>query len=175
MIDITLTLSQFEDTRVFNYYAHVSRKVAEQLIDGENRRIKCRIADKIDIQSSFMPYLDGYFILINQKIITRLGLKLGDSFSIKIEKDTSEYGMEMPDELQALLDQDDDGNEYFQNLTPGKQRNLIYIINQVKNTDSRLTKALAIVDHLKDVDGKLDFKLLNEKIKEYNQHRKLNL
>lgn len=175
MINITLQLSQFEDRRVYNYYAHVPRSLADPFIEGQNRRIKCLIEGEIEIQSSLMPYPDGYFILINQQIISKLGLTVGDQFSIILEKDTSEYGMEMPEELQALLDQDKQANEYFHSLTPGKQRNLIYIVNQVKNSDSRLTKAFAIIDHLKEVNGKLEFRLLNEKIKEYNESKKLKL
>ncbi|MBE62878.1 MAG: hypothetical protein CMB89_11005, partial [Flammeovirgaceae bacterium] len=70
-------------------------------------------------------------------------------------------------------DQDKLASEFFHDLTPGKQRNLIYIISKVKNTDSRINKALAIIDHLTERNGKLDFKLLNEKIKEYNQRGKL--
>lgn len=172
---INVLLAQFEDTRVYNCYVHIHTHVAEEFIEGNNRRIKCLIADQITIQSSLMPYPDGYFILINQKIISKLKLKIGDSFQIKIEKDHSDYGMEMPEELATLLNQDTEGNTYFHELTPGKQRNLIYIVSQVKNTDSRLLKSLAILDHLKEASGKLDFKLLNLKIKEYNHHRKMNL
>jgi hypothetical protein len=53
-------------------------------------------------------------------------------------------------------------------LTKGKQRGLIYIVTKVKNTNSRLNKSLAIIEHLKDVKGNLEYKMLNEKIKYYN-------
>lgn len=174
MTELKVALSQFEDNRVYNCYAHVSSEIAETFIEGRNRRIICLIADSLSIQSSLMPYPEGYFILINQKIISQLGLKIGDSFNIKIEKDNSDYGMEMPEELGTLLEQDAAGNAFFHALTAGKQRNLIYIVSQVKSSDSRLLKSLAIMDHLKDVGGRLDFKQLNLKIKEYNQRKKMN-
>jgi hypothetical protein len=174
MTELKVTLEQFEDTRVYNCYVSVSEKIASQYIEGSNRRIKCIIADKINIQSSLMPWPEGYFILINQNIIKSLNLRIGDSFSLKIEKDTSEYGMEMPEELQVLLDQDEEGNRLFHELTSGKMRNLIYIVSKVKNTNSRLNKSLAIIDHLREANGKLDFKALNVKLKEYNQRGKMN-
>jgi uncharacterized protein YdeI (YjbR/CyaY-like superfamily) len=74
----------------------------------------------------------------------------------------------MPEELQVLLDQDDMGNELFHALTKGKQRSLVYLVSKVKNSNSRLNKSLAIIEHLKDVKGKLDYRMLNEKIKYYN-------
>ena len=74
----------------------------------------------------------------------------------------------MPIELQELLYQDPEGSNYFESLTPGRKRNLIHIVSVVKNTNSRLNKALAIVHHLKEFEGKLDFKILIQTIKHYN-------
>jgi len=72
-----------------------------------------------------------------------------------------------------LLEQDDEGRIFFEKLTPGKKRSLVYLVGKVKNIDSQLNKGLAILDHLKSVEGKLDFKKLNELIKDYNQRSKL--
>ena len=67
-----------------------------------------------------------------------------------------------------MLDQEETAKEIFESLTPGKQRTLIYIVLKVKNTDSRIRKALAIVEHLNESKGDLDFKRLNVLIKHYN-------
>lgn len=114
----------------------------------------------------------GWFILLNKKLVQEL--KHIPEISVVLEKDHSEFGMEMPEELEVLLDQDEVGKSLFMSLTPGKQRNLIYIVSKVKNTNSRLNKALAIVHHLKKVNGALDFKMLNETIKYYNNLGKLH-
>jgi len=96
-----------------------------------------------------------------------------DQVTLKIEKDHSEFGHEVPESFQTLLEQDPIGKAHFDALTPGKQRSLIYVVGKVKNIDSQLNKGLAILDHLKSVNGKLDFKQLNTLIKEYNQRSKL--
>ncbi len=72
-----------------------------------------------------------------------------------------------------LLDQDEAGKNHFNQLTPGKKRSLIYIVAKVKNIDSQLNKGLAIIEHLKQENGMLDFKKLNVLIKMYNQRSKL--
>lgn len=96
----------------------------------------------------------------------------GQMLHLCIEKDLSEYGMPMPEELQELLDQDEDAWLLFKKLSAGKQRTLIYIVTKVKNTNSRLNKAFAIVHHLKEDRGIVDFKRLGELIKEYNNRHK---
>ncbi len=94
--------------------------------------------------------------------------------TVKLSPDDSTYGMDMPEELMILLDQDPEGNEYFHQLTPVNNETSSTIVSKVKSPESRLNKALAIVHHLKERNGKLDFKLLNEVIKDYNQRGKLN-
>ncbi|MFT6868587.1 MAG: hypothetical protein ACJA08_003441 [Cyclobacteriaceae bacterium] len=167
-------LSQFLDTRVYNLYISIAKESGKHFIDGDNRRVICTFSDNLRIQTSLMPWPEGYFILINQKLKNNLGIELGDEVAFMLDKDHSDYGMVVPDELLVLLDQDDLGSKYFHQMTPGKQRSLIYIVNQVKNPDSRMNKSLAIVDHLKESEGKLDSEQLNIKIKEYNQRGRLN-
>lgn len=173
---LTTELSQFVDNRVYNYHLPISADFGQQFIDGTNRRITCLfVKQNISIQTSLMPYPEGYFILMNQKLVNQLNISTGDKVIIDIEKDDSEFGMPVPDELVVVFEQEPEAFEFFNQLTDGKKRNLIYIVNKVKNTDSRLNKSLAIVDHLKDVNGKLDFKMLGQKIKEYNQRDRLRL
>ncbi|MDN3670949.1 YdeI/OmpD-associated family protein [Echinicola jeungdonensis] len=78
--------------------------------------------------------------------------------------------MEIPEELQVLLEQDREENNYFQGLTKGRQKNLIFIVSKFKSTHNPLNiyKALANVEHLKQVKMELDFKKLMEMIKYYN-------
>jgi uncharacterized protein YdeI (YjbR/CyaY-like superfamily) len=85
--------------------------------------------------------------------------------SVLLKKDESEYGLPMPEELQELLLQDEEGDRLFHALTIGKQRTLLYIVGSVKDTGKRISRALAIVNHLKATGGKIDYKKLNEAIR----------
>ena len=161
-------------SNLWGYHFLVPDPIANKFIEGTDRRVSCRLNDTVEIHSALMASNEGWFILMNDQLRKKLRLTLGSPISVSMEKDQSEYGMPMPEELDVLLQQDEEGNELFHALTPGKQRNLIYIVSKVKNTHSRLNKALAILEHLKERSGKLDFKLLNEKIKLYNQRGKLN-
>lgn len=167
-MNYSTTIEHFNDNPLWGFHIPVSNEVATQFIDGKDRRIICTINGKETIQAALMPYPLGYFIMTNKKLVAKLGLRAGAKVDLVIEKDTSEYGLDMPDELRELLNQDDEGSKHFHALTKGKRRSLIYIVAKVKNTNSRLNKALAIVHHLKEFQGNLDFKVLNETIKYYN-------
>jgi len=172
MTHFTATLQKF-DPKLFGYHFPVPVEIAKSFIEGNNRRVICNINNHYRMQCALMPYSDGYFILINKDKVKMLGLSIHDEVNLSLEKDHSEYGHEVPESFQMLLDQDTEANAFFDQLTPGKKRSLIYLVGKVKNIDSQLNKGLAILDHLKMEQGTLDFKKLNQLIKEYNQRSKL--
>ena len=134
------------------------------------KRVVCTLNEGVTYQCALMPYGDGrYFVNVNAEIQKKLNLKVGETVNVSIEPDTSKYGLPMPEELQAIFDMDADGNRIFHDLTPGKQRTLLHLIGKPKSTEIRIKKAIAVVDYLKEVNGKLDFKELNEAIKRGNK------
>ncbi|OEK04382.1 DUF1905 domain-containing protein [Roseivirga misakiensis] len=168
MLKFETTLEQF-DWNIWGYHLPVSQEITEKMSSEKHRRVKCVLNGSITVFCALMPIDKGSYILVNKTNRKKLGLQLGDTVQVELEKDTSEYGIPIPESLLVMLDQDEIGSKYFHALTPGKQRSLIYLVSKVKSVDKQINKSLAILDHLKDVQGKLDFKMLNEKIKYYNR------
>ncbi|MCB0523205.1 MAG: DUF1905 domain-containing protein [Lewinellaceae bacterium] len=137
------------------------------LIDGEDRRVICTLNEKVEYQCAMLPRGDGSFLItVNKKIREQLKLQAGSTLRVSLKKDTSEYGLPMPEEMAEVLAQDDEGNKLFHALTPGKIRTLLYIAGNVKSSEKRISRSIAIVEHLKETKGKIDFKMLNIKLKE---------
>jgi uncharacterized protein YdeI (YjbR/CyaY-like superfamily) len=82
----------------------------------------------------------------NQKA---LDLFQNDYFEIQLFEDTSKYGVDVPEELEAVFLNDYDAYKIFETLTPGKQRSIIYGIIRIKNSQSRIDKALIMCENLK--------------------------
>ncbi len=164
------TLEHFHN-KLWSYYVPIPREIGDRFIEGDNRRVLCSINGCKPMHSALMHKDGAYSIYVNTELQKKLGIEEGDTVSVALEKDTSEFGIPMPESFEVLLAQDDEGRSYFQSLTMGKQRSLIYIVQKVKNVDSQLAKGLAIMHHLKEAKGELDFKRLNELIKEYNNRR----
>lgn len=161
----TAILEKF-NSRLWAYHIIVPEAVSQVFISNKAKRVVCTLHEKVDFQCALMPKGDGrYFININKKLRDQLRLKLNDPVLVTLRKDESEYGLPMPEELAELLNQDPEGNAFFQALSPGKTRNLLYIVGMVKNPDLRIERALIVLEHLKDNQGKIDFRALNTALK----------
>lgn len=113
-----------------------------------------------------MPLGDGnFFINVNKQLRNKLKVNDGDEICVSLVKDESEYGLPLPDEFKELLEQDSLGNTIFHALTAGKQRTLLYIIGKPKSADLRIRNGIAILEHLKRTNGKINYKQLNLDIK----------
>lgn len=167
MISFEEKLGKF-DFNHWHYHIPVPEAIAAQMMDESHRRVLIWIKDSGPYHMALMKAKECWYVLVNQELRKKLDLDEEKSFSVKIDRDHSEFGHDIPDEFQILLDQDEEGNNFFRALTPGKQRSLIFIVTTVKNSESRMRKSLAIIHHLKLAKGKLDFKQLNEWIKHYN-------
>jgi hypothetical protein len=167
MLQFKGTLSKF-DFNHWQYHIPISDEVAEAFMDGQNRRVLIWIMEEGPFHMALFKAKTCWYILINQQHRTRFNLELGDEVILKIERDYSEFGHEVPEEFQVMLDQDEEANTIFRALTPGKQRSLVYLITKVKNPESRMKKSLAIMHHLRLSKGNIDGKQLNELIKYYN-------
>ncbi len=155
---------------MWSYYLAIPQQAANSFIDENDRRVICTLFGT-HLHSALMPKGDIYFIYLKKDFMKKHGLVENDEVEILLEKDTSDYGIPMPASFQELLYQDEEGSMYFHELTKGKQRSLIHLVGKVKNVDSQLAKGLAIMHHLKEANGTLDFKRLNVLIKEYNNRK----
>ena len=150
------------DSNVWSHCVFVPLEYSEKLIEGTDRRVICTINDNVTIHAALMPNGGNeYFINLNKDVRKELGVDIGSTIEISLKKDTCKYGMPMPLEFQELLEQDELGNTTFHSLTIGKQRNLIHIVGKFKSEEKRIEKSIIILEYLKSVNGKLDFKELN--------------
>jgi uncharacterized protein YdeI (YjbR/CyaY-like superfamily) len=95
-----------------------------------------------------------------------LGVKNKDIVEVELKKDSSKYGMEVPEELKELLLQDSEGNRRFNLLPPGKQRYIIYYVAGVKSTQLRINRAIRLIENLKKTkEGKESFREILHKDK----------
>ena len=94
---------------------------------------------------------------------------IGEEIDIELSKDKSKYGIAQPKEMEELLEQDEIGSIILHKLTPGRQRSLLHIAGIPKSENIRINRAVAILEYLKMVNGKLDFKELNLAIKNFNK------
>lgn len=158
-------LEKYED-KIYNYHIKVPADIVDKLKRENIKRFICYINSGEPFHSSLIPAGNRqFFIKINKELRDHYGLNVGSEVTIEIAQDKSPYGMPMPSELEELLILDPEGDRYFHTLPPGKQRNLLFMVNKLKSTDKRIEKSLIILEHLKEQLGNLDFKILHQDFK----------
>lgn len=167
-VEFTAPIEKHDSSLGWYYILYVPNKLIPEFGEEKSPRVKAVFNRKITNHISVKSRGDERFLVVNNKLRKSLGLVLGEEVHVLLEKDESEYGMPMPEELAEMLNQEELAHDFFHNLSPGKQRSLIYMVSQLKNTEPRIKKALGIVEHLIETRGALDFKQLNEKFKEIN-------
>ncbi len=164
-MEFTAKLENF-NTRLWSYHVKVPHDIARHFLDMGDKRVVCTLNGDLTLQCAIMSAGDGvYFINLNKQVRDAIGLKEGQKVRVQLVKDTSEFGMPFPEELEEVMAQDPIGKEWFYKLTPGKQRNLIHLVNSVKSTDLRIDRSMVVIEHLKRHEGKIDFRQLNQDLR----------
>ncbi|MEJ8803540.1 YdeI/OmpD-associated family protein [Pontibacter sp. H249] len=142
------------------HYLEVPQDVVQQLGGKYNVRLLCTVNDSLTFQGGLVALGNGCgYISINTKRLKQLALQAGSEVWVKLEKDTSKYGMDVPEELEELLLQDPEGRRRFDNLTPGRQRYIIHYVAGVKSSQLRIDRAILLIENLKKLPmGKESFR-----------------
>lgn len=168
------TLQKENYHNIYHTFFFVPDNVVSKLLEGSaNKRVVCTVNGKVKYHCAFHGDGTGrHRIMLNQQRVKELGLMSGETIEVELEKDTSEYGVEMSEELREVLDQNPDADRIFHTFTKGMQRTLIYWVDNVKSSEIKIRRALVMTDHIVAQNGKPDYKQLNADIKAANQAAK---
>ncbi len=142
----------FETSLESNHSFVVPEKIAQYCLDKKHKRVVVEITfnkKSINFHAALQKLKQNYYITFNASNQKKLGIFPSDYFKVQLFEDTSKYGVEMPEEFDAVLQSDLEAFEIFESLTDGKKRSLIYYILKIKKSQSRIDKALIITENLK--------------------------
>ena len=159
-IQFTSTLER-STNRLWGAHFRVPAQVVKKLSSHEHRRVVCVLNGVAEYQCAMLPFGNGAFVIsVNKQLRDKLKLEFGMDVGVTLRKDTSEYGLPLPEELQMLFKQDKEGDKLFHALTRGRQRTLLYMVGHAKDPDKRIAIAITIIDHLKTNKGKINYRQL---------------
>lgn len=140
-------------------------KVAHFEFKGNLRRVVCTLNETERFNCSLFPSRGDYFITVSKKMRGKLGIEVGGSVTIELERDTSQFGMPMPEEFAEVLRQDREGEQLFNSLSPGNQRLMLKLIVYVKDSDKQITRSLVGIELLKRSNGKFDYHIQHDSMR----------
>jgi hypothetical protein len=91
------------------------------------------------------------FFMIGSALRKAAKITIGDPFEIEFEITDPDF-LELPIELQEVMEQDEEAGKIFFGMTVGIQRSLTHYVSSVKNTDSRIKRALELAQKMKTED-----------------------
>ena len=133
-------------------FAHTILVVPEEIIDS--LPIKGRVRTKGTMNKTAFSLAIQYkkdgtrFLMVSAQLRRSAKIRAGDKVKVcfwLVDPDK----VDVPEELQAVLDQDDEAMRMWTSFTPGIQRGLSHYVNSVKNVDSRIKRAFEIVEKSK--------------------------
>ena len=162
----TAVCAEFVDNPLWSFHFMVPDDITKHFVGQNENRVIVVLNGKTKLHRALMPDGNGgYYIMLNKELRKKLNLSAGLELFVEMGPDVSVYGLPMPEEMSELMAIDEEGDKLFHALTRGKQRSLLYIIGKPKRSETRLQKAVVVLEHLKTWNGKLDFKQLNEDFK----------
>ncbi len=142
------------------FYIEVPANIVKKIGGIGKIRLLCKVNQQITFQCGLMSLPEGKaYISINSKRMKEISVTHGDEVNVVLTEDTSEYGVDVPEELTELFKQDSEAKSRFNLLKPGMQRYILNYVNTVKSPQLRVDRAFLLISNLKLLKpGKETFK-----------------
>ncbi len=143
----------FEITLGINYYAlQLPPSIVQPFLDKKQSRVKVEAkfeGNLITFHAAIQKRNGKYVMLFGKQYQKALAAFPNDVLELQFFEDDSKYGVDVPEEFEAVLFSDPDAYNLFETLTPGRKRGLIYAIARYRNSQTRIDKTLLLCDRLK--------------------------
>ncbi|RIV21604.1 DUF1905 domain-containing protein [Fibrisoma montanum] len=132
------------------YHLVITPEVVNQFEKQRATRLVCVLDQTVSFSCGLNHLGDGnFYIIVATQQLKKLGKNVGDPVVFEIYEDPNPLGVDVPDVLQVLLDQDDDARHRYDALTDGKKRSLIYSIKGIRDIDRQVQKILSFLNEQK--------------------------
>lgn len=147
------TIKQLEKRKGGYHYLKVDASIVNQFGNKRGTRLICEVDGLVSYRCGLNHLGDGnFFVILAGKHLKTLGKESGDLVDYKISEDPDQLGVDIPEVLEVLLEQDEEAKSIFSRLTDGKKRSLIYSILKIKDIDKQVR---TILDYLSEQKRKL--------------------
>ncbi|MGB5982386.1 MAG: YdeI/OmpD-associated family protein [Nonlabens sp.] len=130
----------------------IPEDIVSQLAQDKIKRVVAHVTYKeksLKLHAGILKKKGVVYLMFSKAKRKHLQVGHGDTLSITMSEDTSKYQAPMTEELEAVLLSDYEAYEIFEKLLPGKQRNIIFSVYNITDSQKRVDKALNAMENLK--------------------------
>lgn len=137
--------------RVGSYhFIPIPKEAAETILKDFGKRVIVIVNDNASIHCAILrTQQQGYYIMTGKATLKKINAQYGDELELEILKDETEYQMYMSEEFEEVFMSDLEGKALFDQLKAGQKRGLIHYVNEAKHSDTRIERALRVIENLK--------------------------
>ncbi len=143
----------FEISVTGKYYSlHLPEHIVRPFLEENSKRVEAKASyqgKEITFHAALQKRNGKYCMMFGKRHQKVLGIFPNDYFQLQLFEDTSKYGVEMPEELDAVFLSDYEAFQIFESFTPGKKRGLIYAVSRYATSQTRIDKSLLLCENLK--------------------------
>ncbi len=150
VLEFESTLKRYHDENYHSHYIPIPKKWAEKAQASFGKRLVCQINGDALLHCAIVYSKSlGHLITIGKQTKKDIGIEADEVIHLQLAKDESKYQMHVCEEFLEVLETDSEGFGLFEQLTPGRQRGLIHHVNKAKQSDTRINRAIKIMENLK--------------------------
>ena len=140
------TIGQLEKRKGGYFFLKIEAEIINQFEKKRQTRFLCTLENSLTFQCGLNHLGDGnFFIILSAKNLQSVNKSLGENIHYELNEDPNPLGVEMPEVLEAVLEQDETLKLTFESLTLGKKRNIIHQINKIKDIDLQILKTIKLI------------------------------
>lgn len=114
-----------------------------------NQRLIITLDSKIRWQAGILALGNGSGLITVQKDrLKKLGKTLGDFVQVQLEKDDSEFGVPVAEEIEEYWIQVPESKDRFDALTPAMKRYILNHVSTAKSAEKRLERTHLLLSNL---------------------------
>ncbi|MBS4065140.1 MAG: DUF1905 domain-containing protein [Chitinophagaceae bacterium] len=142
------TIRQLEKRKGGYFYLKIDADLVDRYPNKRHTRLICKLDNKLSFQCGLNHLGDGnFFIILSGKNLETISKTLGDTIQFELREDPNPLGVNMPEVLEILLEQEPHLKVKFEDLTLGKRRNLVHQMNKIKDIDKQIKKTIELINN----------------------------
>lgn len=142
-------------TKLKTHYIYVTSDILNQFFEeSDEHKLKQRFHITINYEVRWQEGTTSLgnnlaHIPLSKARMKIIDVQVNDHVSVSLEKDRSDYGFDVPEQFEAVLAKDPNGEKRFLSMSKGKRKAIIYMIIQIKSSEKRIDKSLFFIENLK--------------------------
>lgn len=141
-------IGQLEKRKGGYFFIKVDAEIVNQYEKKRQTRLICKLDNKLSFQCGLNHLGDGnFFIIISTKNLKTIQRQVGEIIPFELIEDPNPLGINIPQAIEILLEQDIILKEKFSKLTDGKKRSIILQTSKIKDIDKQISKTIELVNN----------------------------